>query len=229
MTWFNHEKLKFKQQNLCGCREVFFEAATFNGLSLYFSSFRPGGFGWGDLWMTTRVDIESPWTSPVNLGSSVNSSNAEFSPEVSKDGRMIIFVRGGQVPSSWDLWYARRDSINDSWSSATKLSPPVNTSFSEAWPSLSADGRSLYFCSDRQGSYGLGDIWEIPILPIVDINRDGIVDSADLCIMVDSWGTDNSQCDIGPMPWGDGIVDVQDLIVIAGHLFEEFPPAELIE
>jgi len=28
------------------------------------------------------------------------------------------------------------------------------------------------------------------------------------------------------VPWGDGIVDVQDLIVLAEHLFEEFPPVE---
>jgi len=28
-------------------------------------------------------------------------------------------------------------------------------------------------------------------------------------------------CDIGPMPWGDGVVDVQDLIVLAGHLFDQ--------
>jgi len=27
-------------------------------------------------------------------------------------------------------------------------------------------------------------------------------------------------CDIGPVPWGDGVVDVQDLIVLAEHLFE---------
>jgi N-acetylneuraminic acid mutarotase len=53
---------------------------------------------------------------------------------------------------------------------------------------------------------------------IVDLNGDGIVDSVDMCIMLDNWGTDNSLCDIGPMPWGDGIVDVQDLIVLAGHL-----------
>jgi inhibitor of cysteine peptidase len=31
------------------------------------------------------------------------------------------------------------------------------------------------------------------------------------------------------MPWGDGIVDVQDLIVLAEHLFEEYPPAESVE
>jgi hypothetical protein len=33
-------------------------------------------------------------------------------------------------------------------------------------------------------------------------------------------------CDIGPTPLGDGIVDVQDLIVLAEHLFEEVPLAQ---
>ena len=50
-----------------------------------------------------------------------------------------------------------------------------------------------------------------------------------MCIMVDHWGTDDPLCDIGLMPWGDGIVDVQDLIVLAEHLFEEIPPAEPVE
>jgi len=36
-------------------------------------------------------------------------------------------------------------------------------------------------------------------------------------------------CDIGPTPLGDGIVDVQDLIVLAEHLFEEIPPVEPVE
>jgi hypothetical protein len=58
-------------------------------------------------------------------------------------------------------------------------------------------------------------------VPIVDFNGDGIVDSADMCIMVDHWGEDYALCDIGPMPWGDGIVDVQDLIVLAEYLFED--------
>jgi hypothetical protein len=36
-------------------------------------------------------------------------------------------------------------------------------------------------------------------------------------------------CDIRPTPFGDGIVDVEDLIVLAEHLFEEIPPAEEVE
>ena len=64
------------------------------------------------------------------------------------------------------------------------------------------------------------------IEPVVDLNGDGIVEADDICIMIDYWGTDEKLCDIGPMPWGDGIVDVQDLIVLAEHLFEGIPPVE---
>jgi hypothetical protein len=62
-------------------------------------------------------------------------------------------------------------------------------------------------------------MWQSSITPIVDLNGDGIIDSADMCIMVDHWGEDYSLCDIGPMPWGDGIVDVEDMKVLAEHLF----------
>ena len=70
------------------------------------------------------------------------------------------------------------------------------------------------------------DLYQVSILPVVDLNNDGIVDAIDICMIVDAWGTDDPLCDVGPMPWGDGIVDVQDLIVVAEHLFEEFPPVE---
>jgi N-acetylneuraminic acid mutarotase len=63
---------------------------------------------------------------------------------------------------------------------------------------------------------------------IVDFHGDGIVNAADMCIMVDYWGTDDHLCDIAPEPFGDGIVDVQDLIVVAEHLFEEVLPIGLV-
>lgn len=56
-----------------------------------------------------------------------------------------------------------------------------------------------------------------------DLNGDGIVDSSDLCIIVDHWGTNDPFCDLAPLPFGDNIVDVQDLIFVAEHLFEEIP------
>jgi N-acetylneuraminic acid mutarotase len=61
---------------------------------------------------------------------------------------------------------------------------------------------------------------------VVDFNGDGIVDAADICLMLDHWLTDEPFYDIAPRPFGDGVVDVQDLIVLAEHLFEEVPLVE---
>ncbi len=64
---------------------------------------------------------------------------------------------------------------------------------------------------------------------IADLNGDGIVDSDDMYIMIEHWGTDNQLCDIAPMPWGDGIVDALDLTVLTEHLLDVYPPAETVE
>ena len=52
-----------------------------------------------------------------------------------------------------------------------------------------------------------------------DLNSDGIVDSTDMCIIVDNWHTSESSCDLAPPPFGDGIVDVQDLVALTEYLF----------
>jgi len=72
-------------------------------------------------------------------------------------------------------------------------------------------------------------VYELTINPPPpDFNGDGIIDSADMCIMINHWGEDYPLCDIAPPPFGDGIVDVQDLIVLAEHLFEEVNDPSLI-
>ncbi|MBL7144352.1 MAG: hypothetical protein ISS76_08970, partial [Phycisphaerae bacterium] len=66
-------------------------------------------------------------------------------------------------------------------------------------------------------------VYELTINPPPpDFNGDGMIDSTDVCIMVDYWGTDEPLCDIAPPPFGDGIVDVQDLIVLSEHLLPVF-------
>ena len=64
--------------------------------------------------------------------------------------------------------------------------------------------------------------------PVVDLNGDGVVNSGDMTVMVNHWGEDYPSCDIGPKPWGDGIVDVEDLIVLSEHLFDEVNDPTLI-
>jgi len=194
-----------------------------DGLHLYFDS-EGQSTAWG-IWMSSRQTHSEPWQPAVSLGSLIDSSYNESAADISFDGLAMFFHSdrpggyGGQ-----DLYVTIRATIDANWGIPINLGPNVNTAYSESDVSVSADGRMIYFSeypNPRPGGIGSLDIWQAPITPIVDLNDDGIVDATDMCIMVDHWGTDNQLCDIGPMPWGDGIVDVEDLKVLAEHLFEE--------
>jgi len=200
---------------------------TDDGLEFFFTSDRPGGLGDHDIWMMKRVTTEDPWGEPANLGPTINTASWDRMGCLSPDGLILFFdsQRSGGY-GELDIWMSKRPTVSDDWGPPVNLGPPVNTVYTEGRPSISSDGSTLYFSSSRSGGHGYVDLWQAPIIPIVDLNSDGIVDATDMCIIVDHWGTDEPLCDIGPMPWGDGIVDVEDLKVLAEHLFEEIPPVE---
>jgi len=203
-----------------------YPSVSADGLTLFMQSNLPGGYGGYDIWMTTRQTKDDPWTTPVNLGPTVNSSAIEGDPCISPDGLALFFAstRAGGYGIS-DLYLVRRATTKDQWGPPMNLGPVVNSPSFETGPSISTDGLNLYIESEQPSGEGSGDLWQVPIVPVVDLNGDEIVDAADMCIIVDHWGENYPLCDIGPMPWGDGVVDVQDLIVLAEHLFEEiFPP-----
>jgi len=209
-------------------------AISADGLSLYFSDHsdaRPGGYGEADLWVTMRETVDALWNEPVNLGPIVNSSCFDARPCISSDDLVLLFDshnRDGGY-GRIDLYMTKRASPSDPWGTPVNIGPPVNSPIPEENPSISPDGSTLYFCSpDRPGGYGDYDLWQAKVIAIVDLNGDGIVDVADMCIMVDHWGENHSLCDIGPMPLGDGVVDIEDLKVLAEHLFEEVTDPTLI-
>ncbi|MBL7189169.1 MAG: PD40 domain-containing protein [Phycisphaerae bacterium] len=203
-----------------------------DGLELYFKSNRSGGNGGEDLWVSKRPTKDNPWGIPVNLGSTINGPDWDREPGISSDGLVLFFSSARPGYGDIDLWLTNREMKNNTWSEPLNVGPSINTATSQDGASISADGRTLYFSdyqsSARPGGYGGADLWQVSIEPVVDLNGDGIVDSADMCIIVDHWGQDYSLCDIGPMPWGDGIIDIQDLVVLAEHLFEGVNDATLI-
>ena len=60
---------------------------------------------------------------------------------------------------SCELWRIRRDSVDEDWGPAENLGPAVNSAYSEALATISADGLTLYFNSNRSGGHGEGDIY----------------------------------------------------------------------
>jgi hypothetical protein len=75
----------------------------------------------------------------------------------------------------------------------------------------------LYFDSSE------GLFRQVSIKPVVDFDDNGTVEMDDLLTMIGAWGTDEQLCDIGPMPWGDGVVDQADLEVLMEHWGEIKP------
>src|SRR5438093_769749 len=129
-----------------------------DGLSLYFASNRPGGFGFTDIYVARRAGLEQPWSQPANLGAVINSSAIDGAPHLSRDGHHLYFS-AGSAGGSQDIWVATRPAFGAPWALPVNLGPPVNTEYNEAQPSLSADGRTLLFASDRPGGSGGEDLY----------------------------------------------------------------------
>lgn len=134
-----------------------------DGLELYFASDRPGGSGSIDLWVTTRTTLQSSWSTPANLGTTVNTWADECFPVMSSDGLELYFSEYTVPhPSGYgggDIWVVKRASVQEPWGIAENLGPTVNTSLPEMASQISADGLHLYFNSSGHPGYGVEDTW----------------------------------------------------------------------
>ena len=131
-----------------------------NGLALYFASNRAGGFGAGDLYVTTRDSLDREWGRATNLGPVLNTAAFEAFPTPSPDGNTLYFNRSTTFDSQdSDIWVTSRSDTDSPWAAPQLLGMPVNGPRAEFSPSISTDGLSLYFASDRDGNLGSIDIW----------------------------------------------------------------------
>lgn len=111
-----------------------------------------------DLVVSTR-DEKGRWKSPVSISANINTRLNEGTCTISADGRKLIFTSctGRDGIGSCDLYETVK--IGNDWTVPRNLGRNVNSMEWESQPSLSADGRKLYFVSDRRSGLGLRDIW----------------------------------------------------------------------
>lgn len=127
-----------------------------DGLSLYFASDRPGGFGAFDIWVSRRASADAPWGTPVNLGGTINTAAAESAPDISRDGHLLFFASGRPGGAgTMDLWVSRRDHTDDdfAWEPPSNLGPNINTAAFEAGAALARP--EFYFTSTRDNAPNL--------------------------------------------------------------------------
>ena len=140
------------------------------GRRIYFTSTRKGGLqveldeddeGDEDLYYTDKVGGE--WKAPVLLSAPLNSRDNEGASAVSADGQMMVMTACNRADGygSCDLYIAYLN--GDEWSFPQNMGNNVNSSSWDSQPTISSDGKKIYFTSNRPGGYGEEDLYVVEL------------------------------------------------------------------
>jgi len=104
---------------------------------------------------------DGAWQQP-QIVKELSTKNNEGTCSISADGKTLIFTacvgnKDRKVYGSCDLFISYK--TGDTWSAPVNMGKNINTKAWESQPTLSADGRVIYFISDRGGGVGKNDIW----------------------------------------------------------------------
>lgn len=133
----------------------FAPAPTNHGRVVIMSSSRSGE---QQLYSIERTS--SGWSEPSKLKGDVNDGEQVGAAALTPDGQTMIFSafqHDVEGQGRTDLYMATRQ--NGKWIDVTNLGSSVNSSAYDAQPTLSADGRTLYFVSDRANGKGGTDVY----------------------------------------------------------------------
>jgi len=139
-----------------GDQEVIGLSANGETLLLYYTNAK----GEGDIYLSTNIDNKG-FSIPEKLNETINSSKAaEIAASITSNGNSIYFAsnRLGGIGGT-DL-YVSRKLPNGKWGAPQNLGPEINTNQNEDFPTLSADGKLLYFSSNGHTSIGGYDIFK---------------------------------------------------------------------
>ena len=128
-------------------KDEFYPTLTKDG-TLYLTASYDSTLGGEDLFFSRLID--GKYSQPQNLGANVNTAEGEYNAFVSPDGDYIIFTSEGwgEGIGSGDLWISFRDHKNE-WQKPVNMGEAVNSPSFEYCPSLTPDGKFLFFTSMR--------------------------------------------------------------------------------
>lgn len=138
-------------------RFQYFPALTADSRFLLFTG-RPTAESGEDLFVS-RQNKDGSMGDPASISSAINTPYNEGAGTISGDGKTLVFASCDRPNSvgNCDLYISRR--TGNTWSKPQNLGRNVNSAEWDSQPTLSADGRTLYFTSTRRGGKGQEDIY----------------------------------------------------------------------
>lgn len=118
------------------------------------------GVGGNDIYIT-RKQGDGSWSSPENIGKSINTIYDEDSPFLSDDGKTLYFSsKGHDGFGGFDIYKSELES-NGTWSKPINLGRPINSVAHDIFYTVDRKDSSAYFSSNRSGGKGDMDIYKI--------------------------------------------------------------------
>ena len=103
--------------------------------------------------------VNGKWGDPVPISTNINTQTNEGACSMSADGRTLVFASCNRKDGvgSCDIYVSYKE--GEDWSVPTNMGKKVNAAGWDSEPSISADGKTVYFSSERSGGYGREDIY----------------------------------------------------------------------
>lgn len=144
-----------------------------------------GSFGNEDIYVSFKQS-ENSWSSPLNLGPTINTSNQEMTPYLSEDKQTLYFSSNSFGKSSGrDIYHSQR--VGEGWENWTEPKPLLfaNSRGSEMGYTQMANNEKLAVFTSTQNSEGFGDLMMIffeefekpePVLELIPERKVAIIE-----------------------------------------------------
>jgi Tol biopolymer transport system component len=126
---------------------IFQPSVSKDGKKLFFASDMPGGFGGSDIYMCELINDK--WSTPVNLGSKVNSIAKEVFPFMHSSGRLYFSSNRTGGAGGMDVYYTYRN--QGKWEDPVLLPAEVNSIYDDFAFVAAENLQTGYFASNRNG------------------------------------------------------------------------------
>ena len=153
--WAGIKELDFNSDDYDQCHPTL----SANGLVLYFSSNKEGGYGGMDLYKSEFLN--GRWSSPTNLGPTINTAKNEVFPFIHENGTLYFASNGHGGYGGLDVFSSVQQ--GGSWRAPVNAKSPINSLYDDFGFILDENSATGFFSSSRPKGNGKDDIYRFSL------------------------------------------------------------------